>query len=65
MVDVHLPECIECKSSEVVAHTRDVTASDGTAPRYVVDYECVECGRQWRPTAELTGQPIGPLRRYA
>jgi DNA-directed RNA polymerase subunit M/transcription elongation factor TFIIS len=65
MVDVNMPECIECKSSEVVAHTHDVTARGETGRTYLVTYECVECGRQWRPITELTGQSRRPLRRYS
>jgi transposase-like protein len=65
MVDDKIPECIECKSTEVVVHKHDVAAFGDTARKYVASYECVECGRQWQPITELSGQGLKPLRRYS
>jgi hypothetical protein len=65
MVDDEVPECIECDSTEVVVHEHDVAAFGDTARPNVASYECVECGRQWQPTTELSGQSLRPLRRYS
>jgi hypothetical protein len=65
MVDDKIPECIECQSTEVVVHQHDVAAFGDTARPSVASYECVECGLQWQPSAELSGQSLRPLRRYS
>jgi transposase-like protein len=65
MVDDKIPECLECKSTEVVVHKHDVAPFAGTARKYVASYECVECGRQWQPITELSGQSLKALRRYS
>ena len=65
MRDHDLPECIECRSEEVVVHTHEVAASGTTGRTFVASYECVECGRQWQPSTEVTGHTIRPIRRYS
>jgi len=65
MVDDSIPECPECRSAEVVVHKHTVAAVGDTAQRFVVSYECVECGRQWQPITELIGQTLEPIRRYS
>jgi transposase-like protein len=65
MDDDHIPECLECQSTEVVVHNHTVAASGDTARKSVVSYECVECGRQWQPITELTGQTLKRIRRYS
>lgn len=65
MVENRMPECIECHSNEVVEHKHDVAAFGGATRGYVVSYECVECGRQWQPSTDLTGyQSARAARRY-
>jgi hypothetical protein len=46
MVDGKIPECIECRSTEVVVHKHDVAAFADAARTAVASYECVECGSQ-------------------
>jgi transposase-like protein len=64
MADDKSPECIECKSTEVVVHKHDITAIGDPVRTYRASYECVECGRQWDPVTELTGQSLKPITRY-
>ena len=65
MVDGKVPECIECESTEVVVHEHDVAAFRDTTRPTVASYECLECGLQWQPATELSGQGLRPLRRYS
>jgi transposase-like protein len=65
MDDDDIPECLECRSTEVVVHKHDVATIGDIARKSIVSYECVECGRQWQPTTELTGQTLKPIRRYS
>lgn len=65
MDDADIPECLECQSTEVVVHKHGVAAFGDTARKSVVSYECVECGRQWQPITELTGQTLKPIRRHS
>jgi hypothetical protein len=64
MIGDGIPECPECRSTEIVVHQHNVAAFGGTARGHVASYECVECGRQWQPITELAGQPLKPIRRY-
>jgi DNA-directed RNA polymerase subunit M/transcription elongation factor TFIIS len=63
--DDDIPECLECQSAEVVVHKHTVATSADTVRKSVVSYECVECGRQWQPITELTGQTLKPIRLYS
>jgi DNA-directed RNA polymerase subunit M/transcription elongation factor TFIIS len=65
MGDGKIPECIECQSTEVVAHQHDLAAFSAADNQCLVSYECVECGCRWQPAAELSGQSLRPLRRYS
>jgi DNA-directed RNA polymerase subunit M/transcription elongation factor TFIIS len=65
MADGVIRVCPECKSTEVIVHERDVAAVGDTTPTLITSYECIECGRFWRPDAELTGQTRKPIGRYS
>jgi transposase-like protein len=65
MDDDDIPECLECRSTEVVVHKHNVAAFGDKAQTSAVSYECVECGRQWQPVTELKGQTLRPIRRYS
>ena len=73
MIDESIPECPECTSREVVLHRHDVATLGETGKKYVADFECMECGRQWRSAAEfgereLSGtvqrSPLQPTPRH-
>jgi DNA-directed RNA polymerase subunit RPC12/RpoP len=64
MIDESIPECPECKSREVVLHKHNVATLGESGQKYVADFECMECGRQWRPAAELTERDLsGAVQR--
>jgi DNA-directed RNA polymerase subunit M/transcription elongation factor TFIIS len=65
MVDDNIPQCPECQSTEVVSHQHDIAAAGGKPRTSIVSFECVECGRQWQPIAELTGLTVQRIRRYS
>jgi transposase-like protein len=66
MAENKMPECIECHSNEVVEHKHDVAAFGDPTRGYAVSYECVECGRQWQPSTDLTGyQSSRPISKYS
>lgn len=54
MIDESIPECPECKSREVILHKHNVATLGETGRKYIADFECIDCGRQWRPAAEVT-----------
>jgi hypothetical protein len=58
MVDKSIPDCPECRSNEVVVHKHDVVPLGKTGRKYIADFECLECGRQWRlAPVEVVGRP--------
>jgi hypothetical protein len=60
MADKSIPGCPECRSNEVVVHKHDVVPLGETGRKYIADFECLECGRQWRLTpVEAIGRPVG------